>query len=210
MLRGTSWFFCIFLWLLYHPCHVEDVRKLNTWLNCLYETSKIAPSNLASNLVKTKGCQPQGKYLAKTFETLIKTIYMLLCAAEQHHPTIYPFTSEPDVRMSSFLSHCRISADDEWMQLDTVHCFSVWYLPVLSVYRRTPTLECHMTITIFCVIRVAYQCDMDHESDANIIIIRCWVFIKTLAEVLSSFIRLMNAWDDHLFIYLETKYFIGR
>jgi len=69
--------------------------------------------------------------------------------------------------MSSFLSHCRISADDERMQLDTVHCFSVWHLPVLSVYRRTPTLECRMTVVIFCVIRVAYSCDVDHESDAK-------------------------------------------
>jgi len=40
---------------------------------------KYQPSNLPLNLVKTNGCQLKTKkYLAKTFETLIKTIYMLL------------------------------------------------------------------------------------------------------------------------------------
>jgi len=33
----------------------------------------------------TNGCYPEAKYLTKTFETLIKTIYMLLCAAVHPH-----------------------------------------------------------------------------------------------------------------------------
>jgi len=48
---------------------------------------KYQTSNLASNLLKTNGCQPEAKYLAITFETLIKTICVLLRAAEDPHPT---------------------------------------------------------------------------------------------------------------------------
>jgi len=36
--------------------------------------------------VKTNGCQPQAKYLAETFEMLIKTIHLSLCAVEKSHP----------------------------------------------------------------------------------------------------------------------------
>jgi len=52
--------------------------------------------------MKTNVCHSQAKYLAKTFETLIKKVYMLLCATK--HPILLasPFTSEPYVRMSSF------------------------------------------------------------------------------------------------------------
>jgi len=36
-------------------------------------------------LVKANDCQSQAKYLAKTFETMIKTIYLLLWVAEYPH-----------------------------------------------------------------------------------------------------------------------------
>jgi len=75
--------FCIFLWFLYYSRHGEDVQKPNTYLNLFYKTSKI-PS--VQCCFKTSGCQSQAKYLAKTFETLIKTNYMFLCASEHHHP----------------------------------------------------------------------------------------------------------------------------
>jgi len=44
------------------------------------------PSNLVLNLVKTNSCLPQAQYLSKTFEILIKIIFMLLCAAVHHYP----------------------------------------------------------------------------------------------------------------------------
>jgi len=42
--------------------------------------------------MNTNGCPPHAKYLAKSFDTLIKTIYMLLYTTEHSHPaflTIY-------------------------------------------------------------------------------------------------------------------------
>jgi len=41
--------------------------------------------------VKTNGCQHPAKHIAKTFETMIKSIHMLLCAAEHPHPNFLAF-----------------------------------------------------------------------------------------------------------------------
>jgi len=48
--------------------------------------AKYQPSNLALNLAKTNRSPPT-HYPGKTFETLIKRIHMLLCTAQQRHPT---------------------------------------------------------------------------------------------------------------------------
>ena len=64
------------------PTVSNDVCKQNT---ILYKTSKIPTVKAYYKLVKTNGCQPQAKCHTKTFETLVKTIYMLFCAAEHPH-----------------------------------------------------------------------------------------------------------------------------
>jgi len=61
---------------------------------------KYQPSNLALKVVKTNGCQPQAQCLAKTLETLIKTVCMLLCGAENPHPTFFSRLLRNVVRMS--------------------------------------------------------------------------------------------------------------
>jgi len=48
------------------------------------------------------------KYLAKTFENVIKAIYKPLCAVEPLRSGFQPFTSEHDVTIYLLTSHCQI------------------------------------------------------------------------------------------------------
>jgi len=55
--------------------------------------------------MNTNGCPPHAKYISqKTFDALIKTIYMLLYTSEHSHPTFLTIylNSEPDVKYLHF------------------------------------------------------------------------------------------------------------
>ena len=97
------------------------------WIWIKIKTSKKYQSpNLALGLVKTNGCQPQAKCLAKTFETLIKSIDMILCAAEHPHPTFFVRLLQnlmlDDLHFSPTAGYLRYC---EWIQLSLERCFSI-------------------------------------------------------------------------------------
>jgi len=56
------------VFLLLHSFYFMILSHKNVWIKY---------NRFALNLVETNYCQPQTKNLAKTFEALIKTIYML-------------------------------------------------------------------------------------------------------------------------------------
>jgi len=83
--------------------------------NCFYNNqiafiklTKHQTSNRALNLVKTNGGQPEAKCLAKNFETLIKTIYLLLCTAKHPHPIFCLLLPNLILKYFHFSSHFRI------------------------------------------------------------------------------------------------------
>jgi len=66
--------------------------------------------------LKTNSWQPQVKYLAKIFEILIKTIYMLLRAAEQPFDDFSHFLQNLLLKCLHFPHFAGFLFHDEWMQ----------------------------------------------------------------------------------------------
>jgi len=144
------------------------------------------------------------KWLAKTFETLIK---QFRCFCEHPYPTILAIFSQSDVKMSSvffpLLASCLMVSECSYRWC-VVSVFGIC-LCCLCLSINTCSVYCAMTNHFCIIVLFEYSCDMDHESDVKFkksSICQFWQYDSATAQHRNIYIRTWSLLVLYIYIRL--------